>query len=41
MRQTQLALAKSISHSAAEETDLMVDNVNTMAELLSRDTALN
>ena len=41
LRQTQLALAKSISHAAAEETDLMVDGVNTMAELLARDTVLS
>ncbi len=37
LRQTQLALAKSVSHAVAEETDLMVDGVNTMAELLARD----
>ena len=41
LRQTQLAVAKSISHAAAEETDLMVDGVNTMAELLARDAALS
>jgi hypothetical protein len=39
LRQTQLALAKSVSHAVAEETDLVVDGVNTMAELLARDAA--
>jgi len=39
LRQTQLALAKSLDHLAGEETDLMVDGVNTMADLLARDAA--
>jgi hypothetical protein len=39
LRQTQLALAKSVGPTLGEETDLMVDGVNTMAELLTRDAA--
>ena len=39
LRQTQLALAKSMGPTAGEETDLMVDGVNTMADLLARDAA--
>ena len=39
LRQTQLALAKSVGPTAGEETDLMVDGVNTMADLLARDAA--
>jgi len=37
LRQTQLALGKSVSHLLGEETDLMVDGVNTIAELLRRE----
>lgn len=37
LRQTQLALGKSVTHAVREETDLMVDGINTMAELLTRD----
>jgi uncharacterized membrane protein YccC len=37
LRQTQLALAGSVSQLVAQETDLIVDAINTMAELLSRD----
>lgn len=39
LRQTQLALAGSVSPLVAQETDLMVDAINTMAELLARDAA--
>jgi hypothetical protein len=39
LRQTQLALAKSVGPTLGEETDLMVDGVNTMAELLTRDAS--
>ena len=39
LRQTQLALAKSVGPTTGEETDLMVDGVNTMADLLARDAA--
>jgi len=37
LRQTQLALGKSVSHLLGEETDLMVDGVNTIADLLRRE----
>jgi hypothetical protein len=37
LRQTQLALGKSVTHAVREETDLLVDGINTMAELLTRD----
>jgi hypothetical protein len=39
LRQTQLALAKSVGPTTGEETDLMVDGVNTMSDLLARDAA--
>jgi len=39
LRQIQLAFAKSVGPIAGEETDLMVDGVNTMAELLTRDAS--
>ena len=39
LRQTQLALAGSVSPLVGQETDLMVDAINTMAELLARDAA--
>jgi uncharacterized membrane protein YccC len=39
LRQTQLALAGSVSPLVAQETDLIVDAINTMAELLARDAA--
>jgi hypothetical protein len=35
LRQTQLALAPAADTLVADETDLMVDSINTMAELLS------
>ena len=37
LRQTQLALAGSVTALVAQETDLIVDGINTMAELLTRD----
>jgi hypothetical protein len=37
LRQTQLALAASVSPLVARETDLIVDAINTMADLLARD----
>ncbi len=37
LRQTQLALAPSADALVGQETDLMVDSVNTMAELLAWD----
>jgi hypothetical protein len=37
LRQTQLALAAASDDLVRDETDLMVDSVNTMAELLRRD----
>jgi hypothetical protein len=36
LRQTQLALADSVSPLVARETDLIVDAINTMADLLTR-----
>jgi uncharacterized membrane protein YccC len=37
LRQTQLALAGSVTPLVAQETDLIVDGINTMAGLLTRD----
>jgi uncharacterized membrane protein YccC len=37
LRQTQLALAASVTPLVARETDLIVDAINTMADLLARD----
>ena len=37
LRQMQLALAKTVNQLVEQETDLMVDGINTMAELLTRD----
>jgi uncharacterized membrane protein YccC len=39
LRQIQLTVAKSLDPLVGEETDLMVDGVNTMAELVARDAA--
>ena len=39
LRQTQLALAPSADALVGQETDLMVDSVNTMAELLAWEAA--
>jgi uncharacterized membrane protein YccC len=38
LRQTQLALSHAVSPLIAQETDLMVDAIKTMAELLARDS---
>jgi hypothetical protein len=37
LRQTQLALSDSVNPLVKQETDLMVDAINTMADLLTRD----
>jgi len=37
LRQTQLAIAESVDPAVDRETDLMVDAINTMADLLARD----
>ena len=39
LRQTQLAVAASVDPAVDRETDLMVDAINTMADLLARDAA--
>jgi uncharacterized membrane protein YccC len=39
LRQTQLAVSRSLGDMVAQETDLIVDGINTMAEILTRDAA--
>ncbi|MFL6280642.1 MAG: FUSC family protein [Vicinamibacterales bacterium] len=39
LRQTQLAISESVNPLVKQETDLMVDAINTMADLLTRDAA--